>query len=665
MKRGLYFKLAFTNVRKNKNSFFPFLISVIAMTSMFYMLKSIAGQDWDAFYGAEQVRVVLGFGVGVVGIVSAIIILYTNSFVMKQRNQELGLYNVLGMEKKHIAKVLSWEIVIVAVIGMGIGLIGGIAFSKLLFLILIRMIGLEPKFYFQVPLEAVWQTIAGFLAIFAVVIVLNLLRILRLKPVELMRETHAGEREPKAKWLLALLGIAALSIAYYTALTKENPLEAMNYFFLAVILVIIGTYLLFIAGSIVFLKLLKKNKNFYYHKTHFVTISGMLYRMKQNAAGLASICILVTMVIVTFATTVSLYLGVEDEVRYRYPKDINITLPVSDKSQKEWKTLLGKVEAETQKCAEKNKLTIKGLEAYCQSEVYLVKTGKASFRTGTTNSVLSDIVVLKIMMTSEYNHLTGQNKKAAGEKPLLLTSDGVEVYGDAIKVDKNEIPVEKAGKVEKKQQNGLTETMYMLVDSYDALCDMTNRLIPKEEQKNNDIKQFYNFNLAGERKQEEAYANKIQNRFLKAIPEQDVYLEDYYSGWKDAIGIYASVLFIGIFIGALFLVATVLIIYYKQISEGYEDRKNFQIMSKIGLANQEISHIINSQICTVFLLPIAVAVVHICFAYPMIEKIMALMNLTNEKLFVGCVIGTVVVFVAIYMLIYKITSKVYYKIVRR
>ena len=665
MKRGLYFKLAFTNVRKNKNSFFPFLISVIAMTSMFYMLKSIAGQDWDTFYGAEQVRVVLGFGVGVVGIVSAIIILYTNSFVMKQRNQELGLYNVLGMEKKHIAKVLSWEIVIVAVIGMGIGLIGGIAFSKLLFLILIRMIGLEPKFHFQVPLEAVWQTIAGFLAIFAGVIVLNLLRILRLKPVELMRETHAGEREPKAKWLLALLGIAALSIAYYTALTKENPLEAMNYFFLAVILVIIGTYLLFIAGSIVFLKLLKKNKNFYYHKTHFVTISGMLYRMKQNAAGLASICILVTMVIVTFATTVSLYLGVEDEVRYRYPKDINITLPVSDKSQKEWKTLLGKVEAETQKCAEKNKLTIKGLEAYCQSEVYLVKTGKASFRTGTTNRVLSDRVVLKIMMTSEYNHLTGQNKKATGEKPLLLTSDGVEVYGDAIKVDKNEIPVEKAGKVEKKQQNGLTETMYMLVDSYDALRDMTNRLIPKEERKNNDIKQFYNFNLTGERKQEEAYANKIQNRFLKAIPEQDVYLEDYYSGWKDAIGIYASVLFIGIFIGALFLVATVLIIYYKQISEGYEDRKNFQIMSKIGLANQEIGHIINSQICTVFLLPIAVAVVHICFAYPMIEKIMALMNLTNEKLFVGCVIGTVVVFVAIYMLIYKITSKVYYKIVRR
>lgn len=667
MKRGLYFKLAFTNIRKNKNSFFPFLLSAVAMVAMFYMLLSISQQSDGLYYGAEYMSQILGFGVWIAGIISVIIIFYTNSFLMKQRNQEIGLYNVLGMEKKHIARVLTWEIAIVAVGGIITGLVLGIVFSKLMFLILIRMVGLSPKFHFSISKQAVLVTIIVFAAVFAAAVLLNLIKAARLKPVELMRETHAGEKEPKAKWLLAFLGIVALGIGYEIALTTENPLEALNSFFVAVILVIVGTYLLFMAGSIVLLKLLKKNKNFYYHRTHFVTVSGMMYRMKQNALGLASICILVTMVIVVLSTTVSLYAGVEEEQRYRYPKDVSIYIYYDGGSQREVDALRKKLDKVTQKLAKKKNVSVKGKEAYCDYTVLLCQDKKDSFSSYASDDYsLDELLTFNIMLLSEYNELTGESLQNKGEAPILLTGRDTKIYGDSIRINEKEIFVQKEGDIDEKFTDSLYQEAVLLVSDYDEILKLREQIgRGKDPEDNTDnVRENYTFDLSGKWEDKEAYGKNLK-KYLEKNGIETWVVEDYYSSWQYSIGLYASIFFIGIFIGILFIVATVLIIYYKQISEGYEDQKNFQIMRKIGLANREISHIINSQIRMIFLLPIVVAVVHICFAFPIIKNIMKMLNLTNEKLFGGCTVGTVLAFFLIYMVVYKITSRVYYRIVER
>lgn len=667
MKRGLYFKLAFTNIRKNKNAFFPFLLSAIAMAAMFYMLLSISQQSDGLYYGAEYMSQILGLGVWIAGIISVIIIFYTNSFLMKQRNQEIGLYNVLGMEKKHIAKVLTWEITIVAVSGIVVGLILGIIFSKLLFLVLIRMVGLSPKLEFSISKQAVVITILVFAAVFVAAILLSLIKAARLKPVELMRETHAGEKEPKTKWLLAFLGIVALTIGYEIALTTENPLEALNSFFVAVILVIVGTYLLFVAGSIALLKLLKRNKNFYYHKTHFVTVSGMMYRMKQNAMGLASICILVTMVIVVLSTTVSLYAGIEDEQRYRYPKDVAIYVYYDGGSQMEVDELRANLDKATQDFAKKKNVTVKGKEVYCDYTVLLCQNKKDSFSYYVSDDYsLDEILTFKIMLLSEYNDLTGESLKIKGEAPILLTGKNTKIAGDSISINDKEIFVQEEGDIDEKLTDSLYQEAVLLVSDYDEILKFKKQVGGGKDPEDNtdNVMENYTFDLSGKWEDKEAYGKNLK-KYLEKNGIETWVVEDYYSSWQYSLGLYASIFFIGSFIGILFIVATVLIIYYKQISEGYEDQKNFQIMRKIGLANREISHIINSQIRMIFLLPIAVAVVHICFAFPIIKNIMKMLNLTNETLFGGCTAGTVLVFFLIYMVVYKITSRVYYRIVER
>lgn len=670
MKRGLYFKLAFTNIRKNKNAFFPFLLSAVAMVAMFYMLLSIEGQSEGLYYGAEYMSEILGFGVWVAGIISVIIIFYTNSFLMKQRTKELGLYNVLGMEKRHIAKVITWEIAIVALCGIVAGLVLGVIFSRLLFLVLIRMVGLEPKFVFLVSLRSVIITILVFAIVFAAAVLQNLFKAARLKPVDLMRETNAGEKEPKAKWLIAFLGVVALGIGYEIAITTENPLSALTLFFVAVILVIIGTYFLFVAGSIVLLKMLKKNKKFYYHKTHFVTVSGMMYRMKQNAMGLASICILVTMVIVVLSTTVSLYVGIEDEQRYRYPKDVSIELIWEGKGLQESEELTKQLKEVTEELAKKRDVTIQSVENYFDFSMMFFQKKKNSFQSaGITDYTAADILNLQVMLLSDYNELTKSSLMQKGDVPLLLTNEEMEFAGDSIEFDGIKLPVQNEGAIDEKFAGNLYQEAILLFSDYEEMAGLCQKLgNGVKGMKGNfkpQLRKNYNFDLDGKWENKEAYGKQIKS-YLKKKNIKDIYLvEDYYSTWQESRGLYASVFFIGIFIGVLFLVATVLIIYYKQISEGYGDQKNFQIMSKIGLANKEISHIINSQIRMVFLLPIIMAVVHICFAFPIIKNIMSMLNLTNVKLFMGCTAGTVLVFLLIYMLVYKITSRVYYQIVGR
>lgn len=665
-RKRLYFNLALTNINKNKNSFFPFLLSAAIMTAMFYMLFFISIKSDGMYYGAEQLCQILGMGNWISGIVSVIIIFYTNSFLIKQRNHELGLYNVLGMEKKHIARVLTWEIVIVASAGIALGLIFGMVFAKLLFLILIKMVGVKPNFSFSISWQAAAVTVLLFGAVFFFVILWNLLRTLRLKPVELMRETHAGEQEPKAKWFLAILGIAALAVAYVLAITTKNPLEALNTFFIAVFLVIIGTYFLFMAGSIAFLKLLKKNKNFYYHKTHFITVSGMLYRMKQNAVGLASICILVTMVIVVFSTTVALYVGINDEQRVRFPKDVLIELDCTSRSQDDMQAAKNLVSRATNARADKKQVKIQNQEAYHTVNHMFCFKGKNKYSSYFKEKyTASDILVVQAMICEEYNAVSGENITLSGNTPALLTGKDSRIEGNQLTLDGQTLSLSPQGQIAEEFETNLYQSALILVPDYASLQDFQNGFSTKQKTAliNDRILLSYSFDLNGNWDNKMSYGKNLKS-YLEKQGIDNIYLtEDYYTSYRGSLGIYASTLFIGVFIGLLFLIATVLIIYYKQISEGYGDRKNFQIMSKIGLSGREIMQVINSQIRMVFLLPIAVAVMHLSFAFPIIRQILSMLNLQNVKLFIVCTIGTVLAFFLIYTCVYKITSRIYYRIV--
>ena len=326
MTKKLYVSLAKNNIKKNKSTFFPFLISILMMVAMFYIISSISYEASHAkgFYGMEAMGMVLEFGTYVCGIFAALVIFYTNSFLLKQRSRELGLYSILGLEKGHIAKVLFWENCIIGLTGLVGGLLIGILFSRLMSLILFKMIGTSVKLDFMIPKTAILNTTILFLAVYLVNFFVANIRVARLKPIELLQSGKKGEKEPKANWLLALLGIASLGIGYYLSVTTKNPIKALNTFFIAVLLVILGTYLLFVSGSVMLLKILKKNKRFYYHKSHFITVSGMSYRMKRNAVGLANICILSTAVLIILSSTISLYAGIEDVLRLQYPRNMRI-----------------------------------------------------------------------------------------------------------------------------------------------------------------------------------------------------------------------------------------------------------------------------------------------------------------------------------------------------
>lgn len=668
MKNGLYRKLAWNNICKNKNTFLPFVIVSSCVTAVFYMILSIASQSDAIYHGQEYMGQILYFGTVVVGIVSAVILLYTNRFVMKQRTKEFGLYNVLGLEKKHIAKVIFWETAMVGAISILIGLLTGILFSKLLFLIFINMLGLKAK----IPFRISWQILAVSAGIFAIIFAINMLfndlRVARLNPVEMLRESSAGEKEPKAKWILALLGIAMVAAGYYISISAKNPMKALNLFFIAVLLVIAGTYFLFMAGSIAFLKLLKKSKKFYYHKTHFVTVSGMLFRMKQNAMGLASICVLSTIVIVTLSTTVSLFAGIDDERRSRYPKDVDISIVANDgvRGQKQADQLEQRGERVREaalRLAQKQKVKIKAKEQYTIYQASLFLKGNRFYML--KNYDTDALTSVSVMTAKDYNAITKKKYKPRKDKYIVLTNKDTKFRQDSLLIGeqtfgcetKDMIDMKRFGESWAQQLFILVPDSKQLLKVQDAFENLADQLV------HSSMKREVAFDLSGSKKAKTAYGSKISHWMEKEKVEGISLIEDYYTTLQVALNLYASVFFIGIFIGIIFLGATVLIIYYKQVSEGYEDRKNFLIMAKIGLSKKEINQMIRSQIRFVFLLPLLVAGMHIIFAYPMIQKIMTMMNLTNEKLFVMATAGTCLVFALVYLIVYKLTSRVYYRLV--
>lgn len=666
----LYPKLAWQNLRKNYRVTVPYLLSGTGMVMLYYIIYSLAvGCGQSEFYGARTTGSMLELGVYVVTVLAAVFLFYTNSFVIKRRKKELGLYNILGMEKRHIAGVILTETLMTALVCLGAGLGLGLAFSKAFFLLMEKLSGAPVPIAFVIPPAVLLHAVLIFGGIFLLSGCYNILQVRLSKPIELLHGGEMGEKEPKAHWLLAVLGAGLLGAGYYLAVSITDPLAALALFFVAVVLVILGTYLLFMVGVTALLKLLKKNKGFYYQTRHFTTVSGMLYRMKQNAAGLASICILFTCLLVTVSTTFCLYTGVDDAVDRLCPQDIALTF--SGLQEDELERIRQKAQ---EACANQGAQ----MENVFERREWLFASSRVDDTLYVNDGLAgSTYASFEVYTLEDYNRYFGQSRSLAPDQMLLYDPedrygfDSMTVFGKTYQVEKIDMPGGKAKDV----SYLMGYEGYALVLNDPDLIE-GDKLTPPGEDSGGAFywaEHVYRFDIAGHNAQ---VVKDVYNEISDWI-DQDM------SQWKavqrgeglslsrdcrpyqreDLAGLYGGVFFLGIFMGVVFLLGTALIIYYKQVSEGYEDARRFKIMQDVGMSHQEVKKSIHSQVLTVFFLPLFTALVHLCFAFPMLQKILGLMNMINFRLILGSMAGCVLVFSLCYLLIYLRTARTYYKIV--
>lgn len=677
MKKGFYSKLAWTGIRKNKKLYTPYILTCIGMVMMFYIVSFLSISDiLNSMPGGDTMQMMLGFGCGVIGVFALIFLFYTNSFLVRRRKKEFGLYNILGMGKWNLARVLLWESLIIAGISLAIGLFFGIVFSKFAELAMINILSAEITFSLTIAPQAIIQTLALFAGIF-LLILLNTLRQIHLtNPIELLHSENVGEKPPKANWFFALAGVVILGGAYYLAVSIEDPIMAMLWFFVAVIMVIVATYLLFISGSVAVCRILQKKKNYYYKANHFVSVSSMAYRMKRNGAGLASICILCTMVLVMVSSTVCLYIGTEDSLRAYYPRNICLDTQASKISTIDSETTERIRELSDQVLLEngqkgKNTLDYRVAEFPGYISDGVVQTDQSSVPTFQL-SAYSDVWQVFVISLDDYNRLMGQQETLRDDEVLIYTTIENGYTEETIAID-NAKPMKVKKAVTHFTDNGIdavetVPSLYIFVPDFeqylaplmDATDDNGNPAI--------ELHWFYGFDLECDDEIQIQIYRQIQNGLgqLSFSSEDDSFViqcESVANERQVFYGLYGGLFFLGILLGVVFIFAAVLIIYYKQISEGYEDQSRFEIMQKVGMTQKDIRKSINSQVLTVFFLPLIAAGIHLCFAFPLISKLLTLFNLTNLHLLILTTIACYLIFTLFYMLVYKITSKAYYSIV--
>ena len=668
----LYFKLAKTNLSNNKPFYIPYIISSIITVAMLYMMSFLSdNKGLNKIMGADSLAIIFRLGVGIIVIFSYIFLFYTNSFIIKRRKKEIGVYNILGMEKRHLSKVLFVETIYSAIISLVCGIIVGIAFSKFILMVLYGIIGIHKTVEFFVNIHGIILCVVSFGILFLLTFLYNFMQIKLANPIELLRGTSVGEREPKTKILMTIIGVVCLAIAYYIAITTENPLNVLTLFFVAVLLVIIGTFALFTAGSIALLKLLRNNKKFYYNKRHFMAVSGMLYRMKQNAAGLASICILSTMVLVVISTTVSMYVGIQDELMARYPNDVCVTVDynsVIDKSSEIEKAIFDEIDS----------AEVKNKKAFSYLSVFVGQKGD-NFTTDKEHLSFQNSYLFYILSKDDfikrYNNFKDKiGNISKGEAVVVLNKKydkkDIKIFGKNYKVNKSFEHMEDNDLYMISTLNGLGYIILDNDESVQELYDMQEKMLGKgANYYTNKIR--FDFK-SGNKKQKAAAYKKIDNVVKKYFKENKNDKKEISSYWVESRQeneqnfylLYGGLFFLGIFLGTMFLMVTVMIIFYKQITEGYDDRERYQILEKVGMSSREVKDTIKSQIRIVFVLPIFAAAVHVTAAFPMVNRILKMLNLNNEKLFAGCLAATIIVFAVIYYLVFKVTSRTYYKIVK-
>lgn len=664
MNKGLYTKLAITNIKNNRQFYFPYLLTGIITVAMFYIMCALESNPGiQSMPGAKDLGLILRLGIGVIGIFAVIFLFYTNSFIIKRRKKELGIYNILGMEKRHIAKILSKEAFFTAIIAIGGGLVTGVLFHKLACMLLYRMIGFNGGITFSFSKKGVMITAILFAIVYLLTYIYDLFQVQLANPIELLQSGNKGEREPKTKAIMAVLGVLCLGAGYFIAITTKNPIKALTLFFVAVILVIIGTYLLFTAGSIALLKILRRNKGYYYQTKHFTSVSGMIYRMKQNAVGLANICILSTMVLVAVSTTVSLYVGIEDIMKERYPNEINISAYYDTGAPAE-----DSIAPIVEKSVKESGRKIRHEEDYLELYFAAIKDqGQYSLdkeKVKTAGDRVSGFVVLtREDCKKKYNE---EIPELAENEVALFTIKKTDM--DTLVLENRSYHVKEIKQFENTEDfetiaDMMDEYYYVIVNDVQDMERLWQLQKDIYQENSSSISRQVRLDIDGDSEQKKECFENIKTALGPEQAKARILIDSRQSNLDEFYQIYGGFLFLGLFLGILFLMITVLIIFYKQISEGYDDKERFSIMEKVGMSNDEVKATIRSQVRTVFFLPILMAAIHVGMAFPMIKRLLSLFGLSNTALFAGCMAGTILVFALIYLLVFLKTSKTYYKIV--
>ena len=671
-------------MKSNRRFYLPYILTVIGTAAAFYIMAAIVSDPGSkelaagTSNGPMYVSMFMTLGMFVLGLFSCIFLLYTNSFLMKRRQKELGLYSVLGMSKTNIAGIMVFEALYIALIGIGGGLAAGILLTKLVSLALFRLMRLPVPFGFSVQPIAIIIVVLFFAGLILLTLLANLAKVGRSRPVELLRGGNVGEKEPKANWFLTIVGVLFLGAGYAVAMLVDNPGMAVAVYFLAVFAVIIGTYCLFTSVSIAVLKALRRNKRYYYKAKHFISVSGMLYRMKRNAVGLANICILCTMVMVMVSGTLSLYLGSEEQVNVYCPADVVVetTYYASSTEDHVYNEETGEETIEYHTPYDAAAMDA-WFEDYFAGHKLAPSAAKAVEYYTFTAVDSEDHVSLVTAVTAEtYAQLTGEAAPELAPGEALAHVPSGYKFGDGLNFldkDGNTLSIQFVGEAQlSSAQVELNTAILSQSEDDDIVLVVPDRaalleLVAGQENGSYVWRGQYDFDAS-----DEALAAMVDDYFA-ASSEGDGVDAGYYDVLRidlrseterDVYGLSGGFLFLGVFLGIVFLMATVLIIYYKQVSEGYEDNTRFEIMRKVGLSEREARRAIRSQILTVFFMPILVAAIHIAFDFNLVVLLLRLFSLTNVKLTALCTLGTLLVFCAVYAVVYALTARSYYKIVR-
>lgn len=678
MKKGFYPKLAFDGIRKNKKMYLPYILTSIGMVMMYYIIIFLQfSQSIKDAVQSSTVSQILGLGSWVIAIFSCIFLFYTNSFLIKRRKKEFGLYNILGMDKHNLGIILFWETLIITVISLVIGLAAGIAFSKLAELVFLNLLKSDVTFDLTVSSQGIGLCAIIFTVINILLFFNSLRQVRSSSAISLVKSEQTGEKPPKGNWIFGILGVLLLGGAYYISLSIKEPLQALTLFFVAVIMVITGTYLVMISGSVLFCRLLQKNKKYYYKPNHFVSVSSMVYRMKRNGAGLASICILATMVLVMISSTTSLYFGAEDALSSRYPREINISFSSLD-TQIYKNGQSDQIRSEIDEIAKKHNANVHNSLTYLAGVLSgMVTDGNVETDIGNVYSGTVDynkVFQFNFVSVDDYNEMMGTDYRLKdGEAMVYLFRKDSNFHGDTLSFNGGQ-----SFKIVRYLDNFISQsdaamtvvpTMAIFVNDLDkATQGMTDATHQHDSEPVVNFSWTYGFDT-GLSEDEQISLSKDINSYLTDVSDdfkEDIHsteVENREQNRLDFFGLYGGLFGLGIILSIVFIFAAVLIIYYKQISEGYEDQSRFEIMQKVGMTKNEIRKSINSQLLTVFFLPLIFAGMHLAFAAPIIKKLLLLFNLTNLNLFIVTILISFAAFALFYMIVYKITSSAYYKIV--
>jgi ABC-type antimicrobial peptide transport system, permease component len=679
MKKGLYLRLALDGMRKNKRLYLPYLLTCAGMVMMFYILYSLAYSPVVRdMRGGDTMAVVLLLGTIVIAVFALLFLLYTNSFLARRRNREFGLYNILGMNKRNLSRILSWETLLSALISILGGLAGGLLFAKLAELFLLRMAGERAGFALSVAPRSIAAAFLFFGAIFALLLLVSLARVGILRPLDLLKSEAAGEKPPKANWVLALAGLALLGVAYYLAVTIESPLTALFIFFAAVLMVILATYLLFIAGSVTLCRLLQKNKKYYYKSAHFVSVSSMAFRMKRNGAGLASICILATMVLVMLSSTSCLFFGGEDAIRGMAPYDVTVALRFAGPENCSEAPLreLTELAAAVSGGREKDAFTVTNMNfgGYFENGTLDMDGYSRFLEISSSPAILEHLRSVYFLPLRDLDRLTGESHALEPGQALVWSS------GDAYKYDSFAVkgcsPIRVAGVLRElpyrlTTEETLTVTYCFFLPDWEAragelqaYCEALedDMVLPETAQ------QCF-FDLPGLEDEEQLQiVGELRQALLDRMDDDDRAWTGFTTNARAEIhssffSMNGSLFFLGIILSIVFIAAAALIIYYKQLSEGYEDQRRFGIMQKVGMTGKEIKSAVNSQVLTVFFAPLLMSGLHLSFAFPFVHKLIRLFGVTNTPLLILTSVLCFLAFGLFYVFVYRRTARVYYNIV--